>query len=601
MKPKQNIFKIQNFIIYSIYLFVSIFFTSCETQEDVIKSADRQIKTEIVNLNTLKNKPLELLDFQRKINKRSKLSASNRTVYDSINNFEIDEEFVKKIQAGNYESYTFPMTKEGDAKIFNLLLSEKSEGGYSMFLVKYDFTPEEFKLYGQSQLDPKQPIYIPVEFDENGLMTYRYANPQEAVICTTIWIEIETTVLQGTGDLGLAPTTYTAGHEWINLGTTCTGGGDGNGGDGTDYQPIPGTPENPNTNPNPGGSGGNGTNSGNQNNTGGVYGNGGTDGTGYVYTAPVLYVNRKAIKDRFIATLNPEQNAWLDTHPNQEDILLNYLYNEEPEFEESLTAEDIAINNIEDIMTGEQPDNIEPLIKNPCQSTIITNVYSQCSDLSTAIVDLYAGDRTYNLRYKTVSSLPNNANALTTYDGDFTDINDAFVYNFSVLFRKSYINNATDVSIARTTIHENIHALLLYLSKSHSITPISINPTYNQLLDAYMDAKSVPNNDTGHHNFMLGFVNDIAAQLKSYGISKGYSLSDQFYNSMAWAGLTNTPTFQHYFPPTLTDGSPNPLYNNIMGTIEAENTNHNPTNPADGSPILDLGGNQIHPKGQPCN
>lgn len=41
-----------------------------------------------------------------------------------------------------------------------------------------------------------------------------------------------------------------------------------------------------------------------------------------------------------------------------------------------------------------------------------------------------------------------------------------------------------------------------------------------------------------YHQFMVQLISDISAVLKAYGISKGYTLTEQFYNDMAWGGLT---------------------------------------------------------------
>ena len=46
-------------------------------------------------------------------------------------------------------------------------------------------------------------------------------------------------------------------------------------------------------------------------------------------------------------------------------------------------------------------------------------------------------------------------------------------------------------------------------------------------------------NDTHHAEIVRNFVGDIALALKEFGIANGYNLSDQFYQDMAWGGLTD--------------------------------------------------------------
>ncbi|HLA56408.1 MAG TPA: hypothetical protein VK623_09925, partial [Flavobacterium sp.] len=326
-------------------------------------------------------------------------------------------------------------------------------------------------------------------------------------------------------------TTYTAGHEWINLGTTCTGGGDGNGGDGTDYQPIPGTPENPNTNPNPGGSGGNGTNSGDQNNTGGVYGDGGIDGSGHVYTTPTITPNEKIVDDSFKNMLNPNQLNWWNNHTNMHNILLDYLCTELPDIEDIMTNEEVVTSNIDGQMSGEQPEEIiNELKKMPCQSSIITDSYGLCSSLSTSFVDSYAGTDVYKITYKTSGSLT--AQGLTKVVGR-PFVNGHISHNIDVTFRRQMLNSATDLFIAQTVIHENLHAVLLYLAFAmNDSIPLNSNPDFSSLLEIYMHNHNI-NSESAQHTFMTQLVTNIAEAIQEYGVSK---VIYQRKNILLWLG-----------------------------------------------------------------
>lgn len=186
-----------------------------------------------------------------------------------------------------------------------------------------------------------------------------------------------------------------------------------------------------------------------------------------------------------------------------------------------------------------------------CQAKVVIDAYSACSDLNNVFLSIFEGSDRYNIKYMNAADLGDeDANAITKYAGTTVSPNGTITYNITITFKNNYLNTATDLSIVRTAIHENIHAILMYLAMvdflNEEYIPIDDNLTYQQLLKAYSDKMEelgtytyLPFNGNLHHGFMADFINDIAETLKAYGISKGYNLSDQFYNDMAWGGLTH--------------------------------------------------------------
>ncbi len=140
--------------------------------ENEIKNDSKNVVINTVNLNTDNKIPFELVSFKKKMMKKEILAQQNRYVFDSINNFYIDEENVKHIQSENKETYTISIKKDNVDNIENILFNKKADGNFDVYLVKYPFTPEELKVLSTSQLGQKQVEYIPVEFDENGLMAH---------------------------------------------------------------------------------------------------------------------------------------------------------------------------------------------------------------------------------------------------------------------------------------------------------------------------------------------------------------------------------------------------------------------------------------------
>ncbi len=98
--------------------------------------------------------------------------------------------------------------------------------------------------------------------------------------------------------------------------------------------------------------------------------------------------------------------------------------------------------------------------------------------------------------------------------------------------------NASDLSWARTILHESIHAYVVAV-------------TYNNLTD-FNQRQLLLGKDwasaflNGGHDYIANnYVLPIADALQEYGNNKGYSLGRQFYEDMAWAGLQGTSVFSN--------------------------------------------------------
>ena len=99
--------------------------------------------------------------------------------------------------------------------------------------------------------------------------------------------------------------------------------------------------------------------------------------------------------------------------------------------------------------------------------------------------------------------------------------------------------NATDLSWARTMLHEAVHAdLAVYFA----INRPGWVATYPQMVAEWGRLQNW--NDVHHEEIARSIVNDISLALKEYGAKKGYNLSQQFCDDMAWAGLQNTAVFK---------------------------------------------------------
>jgi hypothetical protein len=226
------------------------------------------------------------------------------------------------------------MVKDDNNNIQNLVLNEKPDGTFETLLAIYQMTEEEYKNIDYYSLIQKEVKFYPIEFDQNGLMQFKFANPYAHTTCDIQWTWTE--VENDKGDLrdDMPGTHFIWQASFLCTFSGGGGGGDG-GGDASTGQTGSNGNNNPNNNENPqgsSGSGGGGVSSGNPNTTGGVYGNGGLDGTG-ITTTPVVSstLTIKQIKQNFLTTanLNQQQLDWWNSNTNSAMVTLlsTYLFN----------------------------------------------------------------------------------------------------------------------------------------------------------------------------------------------------------------------------------------------------------------------------------
>ena len=96
----------------------------------------------------------------------------------------------------------------------------------------------------------------------------------------------------------------------------------------------------------------------------------------------------------------------------------------------------------------------------------------------------------------------------------------------------------TDLSWARTILHESSHAFVVSVSKSSNLT----SAERQQLLGPNW---TVAYFNQGHHYIAENYVTAIADVLQEYGEFKGYTMGRQFYEDLSWGGLQDTNAFNN--------------------------------------------------------
>lgn len=122
------------------------------------------------------------------------------------------------------------------------------------------------------------------------------------------------------------------------------------------------------------------------------------------------------------------------------------------------------------------------------------------------------------------TSLPNNENA-----GTATKINSQGY--ITTQFDAAKFGNSTDLSVARTILHESVHAYVVAVTYNTLTDPVK----RQQLLGP--DWLTVAIN-YGHDYMASNYISPLASALEEYGNNfLGYNLPTQFYQDLAWGGL----------------------------------------------------------------
>lgn len=105
--------------------------------------------------------------------------------------------------------------------------------------------------------------------------------------------------------------------------------------------------------------------------------------------------------------------------------------------------------------------------------------------------------------------------------------------------------NSSDLSIAKTIMHEAFHAYLIFQERQRGV----FENEYGVLINSYTERYSEGLN-AAHHEFFVqeNIVDQIAQALYQYAGSKGYTTGSnaidlEYCKKLAWGGLSETSVF----------------------------------------------------------
>ncbi|WP_299110037.1 hypothetical protein [uncultured Tenacibaculum sp.] len=190
--------------------------------------------------------------------------------------------------------------------------------------------------------------------------------------------------------------------------------------------------------------------------------------------------------------------------------------------------------NTEDIKPWWAEDGIIDNTNNPCVSEIINTLKQKDlngtlipnlggkTHLSQMILELFNSSREYNLKFSIVQ---------------LDDIGEGVNGNtngFHVTLDTDMIDEATRLFIAKTIIHESLHAYLHYITRSKQ------NSTITSVLKMYHKLNNYKSNLT-EHQFMGEYVEALAYSLSAYD---NHRQNIDYYKALSWAGLESSSSYK---------------------------------------------------------
>ncbi|HLL44380.1 MAG TPA: hypothetical protein VK369_14620 [Segetibacter sp.] len=141
------------------------------------------------------------------------------------------------------------------------------------------------------------------------------------------------------------------------------------------------------------------------------------------------------------------------------------------------------------------------------------------------IISLFLNNSTYWNWFITEGDLPENVNATTQVNSGIAVT--TLDYN--------KLKDATNLSVARTMLHEMIHS---YLTLYFQYDGINAKKEYPEVLEAWQASNNPDYNEIQHTEIEKNFVYDIAESLSEYGQNVGLiSVDSSIYRDLSWGGL----------------------------------------------------------------
>ncbi|MDO6471004.1 hypothetical protein [Maribacter sp. 1_MG-2023] len=196
-------------------------------------------------------------------------------------------------------------------------------------------------------------------------------------------------------------------------------------------------------------------------------------------------------------------------------------------------------------------DRIINTITFPCPSDVVEEANKADNPIAQKIMDSFGSQDGPDLFYSNTDIPQDNPDGHVLGRTIPTTNSQGNIVRINIELDNDFLIDATDLSIFATVIHENIHALMYYQLSNAGITIDNPNIDYSILANEW--SKHVAHVQAGvpqdeiltdlaiqQHQIMGALVLESAQIIQNYGNLKGYNVSDNTAEALAWAGLQDS-------------------------------------------------------------
>lgn len=553
-------------------LVIAILLVSCEKEQNEDLNLPKKTNLKIKTLSDLP-KLKTIVENVKKIKPKFNIKGRNFSDFLNLENINIDE-VVEYTDSTGFTTFTFKVINNEDTSVlFEYLQLTETNEGYIGYILSYE--PDENWLISHA-ITQHGNLAIDVSNFEGHLTKYSLereiiwtthdepdttSRPGEfitectisvGIICTWGVAEHNATTIEGLFNQNCTKigtsATETCQTVWSSGGYTGTENGNENGSQG----------------------------GGNTNDCST------TSGTLIINNQPLAGIGNACVYNQTYGLLPPiiettcTENSFVNNYivtalginSFTQPELHNYIYNPENACEigamaifinqnyGNQEAYDFALLGLEALNDGGEVDFEKQIIKDSslpnCIKDIIDdlladNTYLDLGDMDSSvleqlnlagyIMDIFNNSPNYNLIFK-MDNLPPDSSGNLKNAQTIPTASPTIPGNFiiTITLDTNYVTNATDLSLARTIIHESLHAYLAYITQENFTSTLAL-----RLLSL---SSSLPGglNEAQHNEMSNNFVNAIANSLESWHNSA--LIDNNYYNYLSWSGsMLSTQAF----------------------------------------------------------
>ena len=258
--------------------------------------------------------------------------------------------------------------------------------------------------------------------------------------------------------------------------------------------------------------------------------------------------------------LSSDNLAWLQTQNDNEILPIFFYLNDNRCSDEAKDFAKLAIEVLRDDedLDFEKIVNLYIDLQKECQAKKIANFTTQSkTKLTNLITQIFFGNDDFNLQISDVDiSVSVDANANTRLPASPVLNSDNGIV---IEFDNTYLDDATDLSIALTTAHEFVHAYLAYLYIEGEL--LSYNSSYTELNNAFSTFYNNQNTTNGitlgnkMHDVYDDFLDMITDSVFAYATNNNNipGATEDYCRKFVLGEHQNTDAFQALTPTEQTE------------------------------------------------